>query len=128
MKTTQPGFIAILTVIMLLSFSVALIYSAGYLSIGASKGALTLASGAAAHSLVDACAEDALLLSRRDGMYEGGNSEYLGGTCRVHVVKDGDVWTLDISGTKDGFTRAIEITFSYVPGPPSVITLQRWLE
>lgn len=124
----KKGFIAILTVLALLVFSLSLTAAVTYLSIGESQSGLAVARGKAALSLVEGCAEDALLLAKRDANYTGGNYEYLNGECLADVSKDGNTWTMHISGTKDNFTRRLEIVFEYTAGPFGVIILQSWLE
>ncbi len=128
MRFAQRGFIATLTVISLLAFSLSLIVAVTYLSINESQSGLALSRGALALSFTEGCAEDALLLSGRDENYTGGTYEYLGGVCNVDVSKNGAEWTLNISGTKNDFSRTVRIVFSYVSGPPGIITLQSWLE
>jgi hypothetical protein len=122
------GFIAIFLVIALLAFSLSLTAAVTYLSIGESQSGMALARGAEVLALTEGCAEDALLLSVRDANYNGGTYNYLGGICAVDVIKNGTLWTMDVSGTKNNFNRVARIIFGYVPGPPGVITLQSWLE
>lgn len=122
------GFIAIFLVIALLAFSLSLTTAVTYLSINESQSGLALAKGASALALTEGCAEDALLISSRDENYASGTYGYLGGTCVVEITKDGTIWTLDIVGTKDGFTRALEIIIDRQSGLPVILTLQSWLE
>jgi hypothetical protein len=60
MKSAQKGFIATLTVMTLLAFSLSLIAAVTYLSINESQSGLALSRGAAALSITEGCAEDAL--------------------------------------------------------------------
>lgn len=124
----QSGFIAILTVIALLAFSLSLTTAVTYLSIGGGQEGLALSQGAATLALSEGCAEDALLQSIRDENYAGGEYSFFGGTCVVDIAKDGTVWTVDVSGTKDGFTRSVQIVFDYVVGTPNTIALVSWQE
>lgn len=125
--TKRRGFIAIFLVIALLAFSLSLSTAVTYLSINESQSGLALARGAAALALAEGCAEDVLLLSLRDENYTGGTYEYLGGSCDADVSKNGTIWTLDVSGTKDNFTRSLEIIVDRQLVPP-LLTLQSWLE
>lgn len=115
MKTAQKGFIAILTVIALLAFSLSLVAAVTYLSIDESQSGLVLAKGQAAFQLAAGCAEDALLLASRDAEYAGGTYGYLDGTCTVDVAKDGTAWELVVTGQKDAFGRGIRIAIERVP-------------
>lgn len=128
MKYQPRGFIAIVTVIALLAFSVSLLTAVTYLSIGGAQSGLAQSQGATALALTEGCVEDALLLGKRDENYNGGTVTYLGGTCVVSVSKNGPIWTLDVSGTRDHFTRSVRVIFSYVPGTPATLTLVSWLE
>lgn len=122
------GFIALFTVLALLAFSFSLMTAVTYLSIGEAQTGLARAQGDAAMALAEGCAEDALLQSSRDGSYTGGTVAYLGGTCTISVSKNDPVWTMDISGTKDRFTRSIRIIFRYTSSVPALLTLMSWLE
>lgn len=124
----KKGFIAILTVLTLMVFSLSLSIAVTYLSIGEAQSGLALARGTAALNLAEGCAADALLLAKRDLNYAGGNYAYLGGTCAVDVSKDGTLWTLVISGAQNNFTKKIRVTFEYTAGPPGIISLRSWLE
>lgn len=124
----NKGFIAILTVIALLAFSLSLIVAVTYLSIGEARSALALSQGRASLALAESCAEDALLQITRDESYTGEDYSYLGGICHTSVSQEDTVWTLDVSATKDAFTRTVQVVFDYTPGEPGIIVLQGWLE
>lgn len=127
-RQRSAGFMALFTVIALLAFSLSLVVAVAYLSINASQEGLMLARGETALQFAEGCAEDALLHASRDESYDGGSYEYLGGECTVDISKDDTVWTVDISGTKEQFTRSVRIIFEYDPLAPAVITLRSWLE
>lgn len=124
----SAGFIAILTVILLLAFSLSLTVAVTYLSIGESQSAFALSRGEEALSFTEGCAEDALLQAKRNVNYTGGDYSYLGGVCSVVVTVNGTTWTVDVSGTKDTFTRSVQIIFEYVLGTPNTLVLTSWLE
>ncbi|MEI8097143.1 MAG: hypothetical protein WCG73_03495 [Candidatus Moraniibacteriota bacterium] len=128
MISIQRGFIAILTVITLLAFSLSLTIAVAYLSIGETQSAFALSRGDEALSLTEGCAGDALLQAKRDETYVGGDYSYLNGNCRVDVSVNGTTWTMDIAGTKNNFTRRVEIVLEYTLGPPNTIILTSWLE
>ena len=126
--TRKNGFVALLTVLALAAFSLSLVIAVTYLSIGESRSALALSQGEAALETGEGCAEDVLLESRRDENYTGGSYGYLGAQCEVQVAKDGTVWTLSVTSTKDGFVRSLDIIINRQPETPATITLQSWLE
>lgn len=124
----QKGFIATLSILTLLAFSLSLSIAVTYLSIGESHEALALSQGRAALDLTEGCVEDALLMARNDENYSGGTREYLGGTCVVGVSKDGTTWTFSVEGVKDTFSRTIEVVVEYTAPAPATLVLTSWLE
>lgn len=122
------GYIAIMTVLSLLVFSLSLLVAVPYLSIGGAQQALVLSQGETLLSALEGCAEDALLLSTRDENYIGGSYAYLGMLCEVTIEKVDTVWTLSLSGSRDGLTRTLQIVINRTVGVPGVITLTSWLE
>lgn len=122
------GYIAIMTVLSLLVFSLSLLVAVPYLSIGGAQQALALSQGETLLSALEGCAEDALLLSVRSEDYIGGSYTYLGMLCDVTVEKVDTTWTLSISGSRDGLTRTLQVVINRAIGVPGVITLTSWLE
>lgn len=120
----KRGFIAIMTVLALMVFSLSLSVATTYLSIGEAQSGFAVVQGARALHMAEGCAEDALLQSSRDENYTGGTYSYLGGACTVDVVKNGTVWTLTIIGTEATYERRLEVVIDRVPP----VTLQSWLE
>lgn len=127
-QKTQKGFVAIITVLAVLIFSLSIVIGTTYLSIGSAQSARAFSEGEEVLQLAEGCAEDALLHGTRDENYTGGNYAYLGGVCDVNIVKDGTVWTLDVSATKDTFRRSLEITASRQATIPGTFVLQSWHE
>lgn len=128
-KQHQPkGYIAIMTVLSLLVFSLSLLVAVPYLSIGGAQQALVLSQGETLLAALEGCAEDALLLSTRDENYIGGSYAYLGIACEVTIEKVDTVWTLSLSGSGQGLTRTLVIVIDRAVGVPGVITLTSWLE
>jgi len=96
------GYIAIMTVLVLLVFSLSLLLSTPYLSIGGIKQALVFSESETTRAALEGCVEDALLLSVRDENYAGGSYTYLGTTCQVDIEKNDPVWTLSVAATSSG--------------------------
>lgn len=117
-----------MTVLSLLVFSLSLLVAVPYLSIGGAQQALALSEGETLLSALEGCAEDALLLSVRSEDYVGGSYAYLGMLCEVTVEKVDTVWTLSLSGSRDGLTRTLQVVIDRAIGVPGVITLTSWLE
>ncbi len=124
----QKGFIAVITVLMILVFSLSIVVGTAYLSIGSAQSARILSEGEEALQLTEGCAEDALLHGVRDENYTGGSYEYLGGRCNVNITKDGQIWMFDISGTKNVLKRSVEIIATRQIIVPATFVLQSWHE
>jgi len=101
---------AAVLIIMAVLFS--LIVVSGFLSIGESRSGLDLFLSERTLFLAEGCAEDALLFSRNDETYAGGDIVHPEGTCSVEVEKDGTVWTMTVSAVRDGFSRTMEVVFN----------------
>jgi hypothetical protein len=127
-QESQRGFIAILTVIVLLAFSVSIMLGGTYLSIDQSQTGLVTVQGEVALQLTHGCAEDALLMAYRDENYEGGSVDLLNGTCEITVEKNGSTWDFRVVGQKNNFERILLITVEREPGSPGIITLTSWRE
>lgn len=124
----RKGYIAIMTVLSLLIFSLSLLVAVPYLSIGGAQQALALSEGETLLAALEGCAEDVLLLSVRSEDYIGGSYAYLGMLCEVTVEKVDTVWTLSFSGSSQGLTRTLRVVVDRTVGVPGVITLTSWLE
>lgn len=125
---TSSGYIAIMTVLILLVFSLALLLAVPYLSIGGAQQALALSQGEAVLAGLEGCAEDALLRAVRDENYTGGTYTYLGMMCEVTVEKNDPLWTFSLMGNQFGITRTLEVAADRTVGNPGVLTLVHWLE
>lgn len=125
---SSHGYIAIMTVLVLLVFSLSLLLSAPYLSIGGIQQAMVFSESETTRAALEGCAEDALLLSVRDESYTGGSYTYLGTTCQVNIEKNDPIWTLSVAATRHDITRTLTILVERTPGTPGTVTLQSWLE
>ncbi len=121
----KNGFAAIAGVLVMIAVLGSLLFVASFLSIGESKAGLDLLRAEQTFSLVEGCAEDALLRSRADETYVGGAISLPEGECDATVDKDGTEWTVTVSASHAGFFRRLEIVFDR---EPSGITLSRWRE
>jgi hypothetical protein len=122
------GYIAIMTVLALLVFSLSLLISVPYLSIGGIQEAAVFSESETVYAALEGCAEDALLLSARDENYTGGTYTYLGATCEVSIEKNDPLWTLSFTGSRYSVTRVLRVIVERTPGTPGTLTLQSWLE
>lgn len=123
-----PGYIALLTVLVLFVFSVSLLLVSPYLSIGGAQQALVLSQSESLLAVLDGCREDAFLLSVRDESYAGHSQEYFGAQCEVVVEKNDIVWNFSIVATRDGITRSVLVEANRSPGSPGTLTLTGFVE
>lgn len=122
------GYIALVTVLVLLVFSLSLLSAVPYLSLGGMQQALVLEKSESTLALLDGCIADALLLSKRDENYTGGIRDYFDARCEVSVEKNGTIWELSFVATRDHLVRTARVIVDRSPGVPGVLTLVSWLE
>lgn len=124
----QHGYIAILTVILIMAVVVIATTTISLLSIGEAQSALSLFIGGSTLDFVEGCAEDALLQSRDNASF-GNTSPVLitrpEGTCQISVTKNGTTWTIDVTTTATTYVRTIEAIISRTS---SQVTLTSWQE
>ncbi len=82
------------------------------LSIGEGQSSLALFKGEDVLTFAEGCAEDALLKSRQNSSYAGGNITRPEGTCVVTVSKAGNVWTVTSTTSATAFKRTIQTIFT----------------
>lgn len=124
-RNSQGGFIATATVLILMMVAISVMITASLLSIGSAQGSLALTKGEETLSLVEGCAEDALLNARNDANYVGGNITRPEGTCTVAIdSKAGNTWTMTVSTTATDYKRTVKVVF--ILG--SSIVLTSWQE
>lgn len=127
-RTTEQGYIAIMTVLVLLVFSLSLLVAVPYLSIDGARQALALSQGEIILAATEGCVDDVLLLSARDETYTGGTYEYAAYSCAVTIEKTEPVWTVTVIGNGQGIERRIVVTVERTTGSPGALTLLSWLE
>lgn len=122
----QPrGYIALLTVLALLALSLSLSVVVTYASIDQLQSSFAVMRGAQTLALAEGCTDDALLQGWRDINYEGGDYQYLGGLCHVHVDKQDSIWEITSSGVVDTFERTVRVRIDRSVNPPILLN---WLE
>src|SRR5258708_427526 len=90
----QNGFIAITAVLVIAAVALAIGTTVSLLSSGEGQSSLALFKGEDVLTFAEGCGEDALLKSRQNSSYAGGNITRPEGTCVVTVSKAGNVWTV----------------------------------
>lgn len=124
----QRGYIAILTVIIIMAVVVTTISAVTFLAISEGQSGLALTNGESALNLVEGCAEEALTKSQNDPNF--GNVSPLTltrpeGSCVVSFNKSLVPWTVTITTTSTSYQRTIQIAYTWIA---SGLTLASWRE
>ena len=132
----QKGYIATLTVLIIMAVVIATAATVTYLSIGEAQSGFSLFKGEDTVTFVEGCVEDALLKARASSTFgEPLGSEvtitHEGISCKIKVIsKTGSptfTWDMKVQtdATVTKYNRIIEVVFNRTP---TVITLTSWKE
>jgi len=122
----QKGYIALLTVLIVMAVVVTAATTVALLSIGEAQSGFALFKGEDTLTFVEGCAEDALLKSRADASYSGGTIERPEeGSCSITISKVSIPWTMTVTTSIATYKRTIEIKYTR---NPTGITLSSWKE
>lgn len=105
------GFIAITTVLILISVSLGIAITVSLLSIGEAQTSLVLFKGEDNLSLVEGCVEDALLKIRSNSSYSGGTITRPEGSCTITINSPNPNWDITIVSTSTSYQRKIQVMF-----------------
>lgn len=105
------GYIALSTVLIICSVTIAITLTVTFLAIGELQSTFALNQGEITLQQVEGCTEDALLKARASNLYGGGTINQPGGSCTVAVSKSGNIWTMTVSNTDGQFKRTVETIF-----------------
>lgn len=122
----QKGYIATLTVLIVMAVVLTTATTITYLSIGEAQSGFALFKGEDTLTFVEGCTEDALLKASNNLIYNGGTITRPEGTCIIVVdSKVGDTWTMTITTTATTYKRNIQIVFDRLS---TGISLTSWKE
>ena len=121
----QKGYIATITVLIIMAVVLATVSTVTFLSIGEAQSGFSLFKGEDTLSFVEGCSEDALLKSRGDLNYSGGTIDRPEGTCSVTISKVSVPWTMTVTTLDAKYKRTVEIKYTR---SPTGITLTSWKE
>lgn len=132
----QKGYIATLTVLIIMAVVIATAATVTYLSIGEAQSGFALFKGEDTLTFVEGCVEDAMLKARADATYgDPPLSEKTitrpEGSCKIKVISKGAIppFTWDMKAQTDTtvtkYNRIIEVFFNRTP---TVVTLTSWKE
>lgn len=106
------GYIAILTILIVMAVALAVTTTVSLLSIGEAQSSLSLAKGEDTLQFVNGCMEDALLKAWASSKYNGGNIQRPEGECSISISKVGSTWTMDVSTTATLYKRSVRVVFT----------------
>lgn len=121
----KKGFIAISTVLVLMSVIIAIVLTITYLAVGEGQSSLAIYLGEDNLNLVEGCAEDYMLKIRSDSSFTGGNITRPEGTCTITINSGNPNWDITISSTNVDYKRKVQVKFVR---NPTGITLTSWQE
>lgn len=126
MKYHKNGYIAIITLLIIMAVVTAVLSTTTLLSINEAQSSLVLFKGQDTLSFVEGCAQDALYKARSNPGYTGGTITRPLGTCIITIDSIvGTTWTLTATTQETQYKRSIQVTFIRLP---TGITLQGWKE
>ena len=115
----QKGFIALITVLILLGIVLIIGLSSSFLSIGEASMSLQKSQSSQAYYLANLCAEDALMKLKIDPNYSGNETINIGnGSCQILSIEGN--WTIKVSGNFYNQIKKIKIIVSQI-NPEMVI-------
>ena len=116
------GFTLISTVLILLAVAFLVTTTVTLLSVSDAQTSYAISQGASALGLVEGCAEDVLLLARKNASYAGGTLMRPEGSCSVGIAKNGNQWTATVRSTGE-YVRAAQLVFNRTSAK---VTLVSW--
>lgn len=126
-QNKKNGYVAILTVLILLTIILGSVVTTSFLSIGEIQSSFALYQGEKTLALVEGCVENGLNRIRYNptlsGTFAFTTPE---GGCTVTIIsKVGNVWTIRVSNQASQYTRTVEVIFTR---NQSGISLSSWKE
>lgn len=118
------GYIALTTVIAVSAVVLVIAISTSLLSISEMQMSLVSRSEERALNLIEACVEEGLLKTNIDRNYNGGTITLPEGECTASVTKNGNNWSMIMSGTFEGFAKQVKVDFRRT----STIEIENWQE
>lgn len=109
-----PGFITLISVLIVSAIGIAITLSITLLGIGSSRTSFALEQSNQAKALANACAEEALEQIRESTQFTGQGNLALGqGTCQYNVTSQGGLQrTVDALGTVGTIVRKVKIVIN----------------
>ncbi|MEK7184214.1 MAG: hypothetical protein AAB701_01705 [Patescibacteria group bacterium] len=126
-KTSQSGYITLLTVLIVSAVGVAIGSSLLLLGLGSSRSSLSLQQSKQAAALADACVEEALQQLRFSTSYSGTATLSFGTSSCTYLVTvlSGENRNIESTGTVGAVVRRVEVDVSQLT--PKIV-ISSWQE
>ena len=121
----QSGMTALITIVIIVTATLIMAYSASLLGMGELDMGYTASRGAETFSVADGCMEEAFRRIKLDTSYNGGSLDLGNGSCIIVVEANGNNRTVTVTGTVEEYNKKIKaiITLSN-----NIITINSWEE
>ena len=124
-KRTNQGYIATMTVLVVMVAILSITTTVALLGIGEAQGGIALTRGEQTLTLTESCTEDALLRIRNNPTYAGGTVNLPEGSCSVTIdSKIGNDWVITVRNTGTDYVRSVRTEFTRLGG----INMTSWRE
>ena len=122
----QKGYVATITVLIIMAVVIATAATVTYLSIGEAQSGFSLFKGEDTLTFVEGCVEDYLLKIRSQGAsFTASNITRPEGTCTIVVNSGNPNWDITVSTNVTTYKRSIRVVFTR---NATGITLTSWKE
>lgn len=112
MKVYQQGYIALTSVLIILTVVLAASVTITYTSIGEAQSGFALFKGEENMHFVEGCTEDYLLKIRSDPNYVAQPVTRPEGTCSLTITSRGPDWDITTTSVATTYQRSIRTTFN----------------
>ncbi len=119
------GFVAITSVLIIASVTIAIAITVSLLGIGEGQSSLALSKGDENLHFVEGCVEDYLLKIRNSSSFAGGNITRPEGTCTITINSGNPNWDITVSSLSTTYQRRVQVIFVR---NSTGITLTSWKE
>ncbi len=121
----QKGFVAVTTVLVIVSVILAVSTSIALLSVGEAQSSLVLFKGEDNLTLIEGCVEDMMLKVRSNSSFASGTISRPEGTCTITVNAGNPNWDVTVTSQTTTYQRKIQVKFTK---GSSGLTLTSWKE
>lgn len=125
MKIKQNGYIALMTVLIVMAVVLTTSTTAVLLAIGEAQSGLSLFKGEDTITFVQGCVEDVMLKIRSNSTYSGTSITRPEGTCTITYTATNPNWNILVSTNSTTYKRQIRVLFTQ---GASGLTLTSWKE